>query len=119
MAVKDSKRSIRLAQPSAADSTKTKSTKTRRSRAGKSAGRTPGYANRRSHRFEEVRGKTVDFVEVFTCGGFHCLDVRFQDRTSLTLEIEPTFVVEPYHSDWKTGNLRPLRSWPLIHSQRL
>jgi hypothetical protein len=47
------------------------------------------------------------------------VDVRFQDKTSLTLEIQPTFVVEPEHSDWRTGNWRPIKSWPLIHSHRL
>jgi hypothetical protein len=121
MASTESKRSIRLAQLSAAHSHPTKTSTARNSRNNprkRVRANTP-RSLRKSHRFEEVGGKTVDFVEFFSDGDYHCVDVRFRDKTSLTLEIEPTFVVKPEHSDWKTGNLRPLKHWPLVHSQRL
>src|SRR5262249_60551484 len=77
------------------------------------------YANRSFHRMEEVRGKTVDFVELYTSGEYHAIDVRFQDKTALHFIIDPGFTLETDYSDWKTGNWRPLKRWPRLHSQSL
>ena len=74
------------------------------------------YRNRSFHRFEEVRGKSVDFIEFYTSGDYHVVDVRFEDKTAMHFAIEPGFTVEPGYSDWKTGNLRRIKSWPLIRS---
>jgi hypothetical protein len=75
------------------------------------------YSGRRFYRFEEIRGKTVDFVEVFTAGEYHAIDVRFQDKTALHFIIDPGFIMETELADWKTGNWRPIKRWPLIHSE--
>ena len=75
------------------------------------------YSGRRFYRFEEVQGKPVDFVEVFTAGEYHAIDVRFQDKTALHFVIEPGFILETEYADWKSGNWRPLKRWPLIHSE--
>ena len=50
-------------------------------------------------------------------GEYHCIDVAFEDKTAMHLVIEPTFTLETDYTDWKTGNWRPLKKWPLIHSQ--
>jgi hypothetical protein len=75
------------------------------------------YSGRMFYRFEEVKGKVVDFVEVFTAGENHAIDVRFQDKTSLHFVIDPGFTLETEYADWKTGNWRPLKRWPLIRSE--
>jgi hypothetical protein len=75
------------------------------------------YSGRTFYRFEEVKGKLVDFVEVFTAGENHAIDVRFQDNTSLHFVIDPGFILETEYADWKTGNCRPIKRWPLIHSE--
>jgi hypothetical protein len=75
------------------------------------------YSGRTFYRFEEVKGKVVDLVEVFTAGENHAIDVRFQDKTSLHFVIDPGFTLETEYADWKTGNWRPLKRWPLIHSE--
>ena len=75
------------------------------------------YSGRTFYRFEEVKGKPVDFVEVFTAGEYHAIDVRFQDKTVLHFVIDPGFILETEYSDWKTGNWRPIKRWPLIHSE--
>jgi hypothetical protein len=75
------------------------------------------YPGRTFHRFHEVKGKTVDFVEVFICADYNCVDVRFDDKTSMNFVIEPAFTLETEHADWKTGNWRPIKKWPLIHSE--
>jgi hypothetical protein len=69
-----------------------------------------------SYRFPQARGKTLDMVEFYTCPGHHIISVRFQDKTSLDFILEPNFVVEPLYSDWKTGNERQVRKWPMIRS---
>ncbi len=76
------------------------------------------YSNRSFHRMEEVKGKTVDFVEFFTSDGYHVIDIGFEDKTALHLAIEPCFTLEREYADWKTGNHRSLKEWPLIRSQR-
>ena len=75
------------------------------------------YSRRTVYRFEEVKGKSVDLVEVFTAGGYHAIDVRFQDKTALHFAIEPGFILETEYADWKTGNWRPIKRWPLIRSE--
>jgi hypothetical protein len=75
------------------------------------------YSGRTFYRFEEIKGKLVDFVEVFTAGEYHAIDVRFQDKTALHFIIDPGFIMETELADWKTGNWRPIKRWPLIHSE--
>ena len=75
------------------------------------------YNGRTFYRFEEVKGKLVDFVEVFTTGEYHSIDVRFQDKTALHFVINPGFSLETEYGDGKTGNWRLLKRWPLIHSE--
>jgi len=75
------------------------------------------YSGRTFYRFEEVKNKPVDFVEVFTTGEYHSIDVRFQDKTALHFVINPGFSLETEYGDGKTGNWRPLKRWPLIHSE--
>jgi hypothetical protein len=113
MANTESKRSIPSAQLGAGNSRKRKPRKTTL-RALKFRS-----DSTRSHRFTDVRGKTVDFVEFYTTGGYHCLDVRFQDKTAITFSIEPGFTVEAEHANWETGDLSSLRRWPPEQSASL
>jgi len=75
------------------------------------------YRGRTFYRSDEFKSKIVDFVEVFTAGEYHSIDVRFQDKTALHFVIDPGFTLETEHADWKTGNWRPIKRWPLIHSE--
>jgi hypothetical protein len=75
------------------------------------------YSGRSVYRFEEVKGKLVDLVEVFTAGESHSINVRFQDKTALHFSIDPGFILETEYADVKTGNWRPIKRWPLIHSE--
>lgn len=77
------------------------------------------YSGRTLYRFEEVKGKLVDLVEIFTAGGAHSIEVRFQDKTAMHFAIEPGFILGTDYGDSKTGNWRPIKSWPLIHSETL
>jgi hypothetical protein len=75
------------------------------------------YDGRRFYRFNEIKGKIVDFVEVYLSSDYHSINVRFADKTVLTFVVEPGFTLETAHSDWKTGNGRSIKKWPLMHSE--
>ena len=77
------------------------------------------YSNRAFYRFEEIKGKPVEHVEVFTTGEYHSIDLRFQDKTAMHFVIDPGFTLESEYADWKTGNWRLIKRWPLIRSQTL
>jgi hypothetical protein len=74
------------------------------------------YDGRRFHRFEEAKGKSLDYIEFFTAGGYHSLDIVFEDKTSVHFVIEPVFTLDAEYSDSKTGNLRSIKKWPLMRS---
>ncbi|MBZ5506927.1 MAG: hypothetical protein LAO78_15840 [Acidobacteriia bacterium] len=38
------------------------------------------------------------------------------DKTAVHFVIEPSFTLDTEYADWKTGNWRPLKRWPLIPS---
>jgi len=119
MAALESKRSSRRTQPAR------KTAKQRRrlpslpkpiiTRHGKTTIRR--YPGRRFHRFEEAQGKPLDYIEFFTTGEYHSIDVCFQDKTTMHFVIEPGFTLETDYADWKTGNWRRIKRWPLIRSQ--
>jgi hypothetical protein len=120
MAAIESKRSSRRAQPAR----KTSNQRQRRlpslpkpiiTRRGKTTIRR--YPGRHFHRFEEAQGKPLDYIEFFTAGEYHSIAVCFQDKTVMHFVIEPGFIVESEYSDWKTGNWRCIKRWPLICSQ--
>jgi hypothetical protein len=75
------------------------------------------YSNRRFYRLEEVKGKTVEFVEVFVAAEYSSINVRFADKTSLHFVVEPGFTLEPEYADLKTGDWRRIKKWPLIRSE--
>jgi hypothetical protein len=77
------------------------------------------YPGRTFYRFAEAAGKPVDLVEVFTAGGYHSIDVRFQDKTAMHFFIEPGFTLEGEYADWKTGDCRLIKRLPLIRSATL
>ena len=75
------------------------------------------YDGRSVYRLHEVNGKTVDFVEVFLAAEYSSINVRFDDKTTLSFRVEPGFTLEPEYYDWKTGNWRGIKRWPLIRSE--
>ena len=65
---------------------------------------------------EEVKGKVVEYVEIYNSSDYHSIDVRFQDKTALHFVIDPGFLLEAEYDDWKTGNFRRIKRWPAIRS---
>ena len=71
---------------------------------------------RRVLRFPQIKGKIVTDVELSLSSDYRAVDIRFQDKTSLTLSIEPCFQIAPVLADWKTGDYKLLKRWKPVHS---
>jgi hypothetical protein len=71
---------------------------------------------RRVLRFPQIKGKIIADVELSLSSEYRAVDIRFQDKTALTLSIEPCFQVTPVLADWKTGDYKLLKQWKPIHS---
>jgi hypothetical protein len=101
---------------------KTPTSKVRRSKDKKSSSNRTALIERKlPHRkfveFPGMKGRTVEKIELFTMREHHSITIRFQDKTALALAIEPGFKLKADHDDWKSGNARKLKSWPVIPSE--
>lgn len=63
--------------------------------------------------FDEVKGKIVEFVELSLETENYTIEIRFDDNTALTFDMdpEPGIVVTPDFADWKTGDWKPIKRW--------
>ena len=66
-------------------------------------------------RFLEVRGKTLESVEVDP--DLTVITISFQDKTVLSFDLDPMLVVFPELGNMKTGNWRSIKQWPMIQSK--
>jgi hypothetical protein len=64
--------------------------------------------------FSEVKGRTVEKIELSVSADYHCISIRFLDKTDFTVEIDPCLRFTALHSDWKTGNQRVLKRWATV-----
>ena len=67
----------------------------------------------------QVKGRTVEKIELFTASEYHSITIDFEDKTALTLTIEPCFQLGAELSDIKTGDQQTIQEWPpiLINTQ--
>ena len=72
--------------------------------------------NRRFIEFPQMKGRTIDKVELYTTPSYHSLTLHFQDKTALTLVIDLGFLMTARFVDAATGNERVLKRWPVIQS---
>ena len=66
--------------------------------------------------FTEMKGRTVEKIELFTTGEYHSISIDFQDKTALHLRIDPGFILNANFADTKTGDINVIHEWPPIHS---
>lgn len=64
--------------------------------------------------YTEMKGRTVEWIEVCVASDYRCVSVRFEDKTDFTVEIDTRLVLTALHSSWKSGNMRVLRCWPAL-----
>ena len=49
-----------------------------------------------------------------TAADFPCVEIGFADPTAMLGLMDTRLIMEPVYSDWKTGNQRRLRQWPVV-----
>ena len=64
--------------------------------------------------FDEVRGKTLEDLSVSTDAQANLITLTFDDKTEMTLDVEPGISVGAMLESWKTGNSRVLKRWPRV-----
>jgi len=74
-------------------------------------------AYRRVLAFPQARGKTVERVELDVTPEYFLIDIRFEDKTALTFDLEPYVMVYPEFANWGTGEYKPLKRWRPVHSR--
>jgi hypothetical protein len=67
--------------------------------------------------FPQAKGRTVELIELIADADYHCISIRFQDKTDLSVVIDPSLTFNANFSDWKTSNQRELKRWPAIRSR--
>ena len=70
----------------------------------------------RVHRFPTAKGKVVAEVELSLSPDYSVIEIVFQDKTSLTFNLEPCFQVVPEFVSWKSGSYKPVKRWRPVHS---
>jgi hypothetical protein len=67
-------------------------------------------------KFPQARGRTVEMVELSLDSDFQCVSIRFKDNTDLTVVIDTGLTFRAECSEWKAGNQKILKRWPVIRS---
>jgi hypothetical protein len=62
--------------------------------------------------FPDVKGKTLEAIQLYLELDDTSLCLVFSDNTQLDFDLEPGLTVRTELSDWKTGNRRLIKNWP-------
>lgn len=89
----------------------------KRSRSGNPHPRRKAFRYRRVFRFPQIKGKSLIEVELSVSRDDYAITLKFEDRTSLSFDIEPCVTVLPELSDWHSGDSKLIKQWLPIHSK--
>ena len=67
-------------------------------------------------RYMQVKGKTVDFAELWLRPDNCSVTLWFQDKTCLHFSLDPGLSVQTDYFDWKGGEQRAIKRWPPVSS---
>lgn len=67
-------------------------------------------------KFPQAKGRTVEMVELSLDPEFQCVSIRFKDNTDLTVVIDTALTFRAEYSEWKAGNQKVLKRWPVVRS---
>jgi hypothetical protein len=74
------------------------------------------FNGRRFVEFPQMKGKTVEKIELFTTQEYHSIDLHFADKTYVALVIEPCFALRAAYYD-ATGESDTISDeWVPVHS---
>lgn len=66
--------------------------------------------------FPQARGRIVEMVELSLDPEFYCVSIRFKDNIDLTVVIDAALTFRAEYSEWKAGEQKILKQWPMIRS---
>jgi len=67
--------------------------------------------------FPEVKDKIIDGVEVSSDLEYFGITITFQDKTTLTLILEPCVAVSPVLADWTDGEEKVIKKYKPVRSK--
>jgi hypothetical protein len=67
-------------------------------------------------KFPKAKGKVIAEVELSISPDYRIIEIVFQDKTSLTFNLESCLQVTPEIVSWKSGSYKPLKHWRPVHS---
>jgi len=74
-------------------------------------------AYQRVLKFPQAKGKIIASAELAVSSDYFTIEIKFQDKTSLSFDLETCAMVYPELINWKSGNYKPLQRWRPIHSR--
>jgi hypothetical protein len=78
--------------------------------------RTKKKPYQRVMKFPTAKGKIIAEVELSISPDYNVIEIVFQDKTSLTFNLESCFQVVPELVSWKSGSYKPVKRWRPVHS---
>jgi hypothetical protein len=73
-------------------------------------------SKQRVHKFPQAKGKIIAEVELSVSPDYNVIEIVFNDKTSLSFNLESCFQVTPEIISWKSGSYKPVRRWRPVHS---
>jgi hypothetical protein len=67
-------------------------------------------------KFPTAKGKIVAEVELSISPDYRIIEIIFQDKTSLTFNLDSFVQVVPELVSWKSGSYKPMKRWRPVHS---
>ena len=65
--------------------------------------------------FKDVAGKVIEKITLTNESDFRCVSLRFSDRTALHFTLHPRIEISPELMDWKTGDGKVLKEYPVVY----
>ncbi len=66
--------------------------------------------------FPKAKGKVIAEVELSMSTDYNIVEIVFQDKTSLTFNLQSCLQVTPEIVSWKSGSYKPMKRWRPVHS---
>jgi hypothetical protein len=81
--------------------------------------RTKKKPYQRVHKFPAAKGKVIAEVELSISPDYNIIEIVFDDKTSLTFNLESRVQIAPELVSWKSGSYKPIKRWrPVLSGSR-
>lgn len=79
--------------------------------------RTKKKPYQRVHKFPQAKGKVIAEVELSLSPDYNIIEIVFDDKTSLTFNLESRVQIAPELVSWKSGSYKPIKRWRSVLSE--